>query len=317
MRYRLAAGLAASLALSCAVLPPPTPPAFRTAASCAECHPAIAEQWRASAHAQCWRNPRIRAASRDFERQECRACHSPEPVLMHDLSQRPVYRPHDQDESVSCVSCHQTAHGMASPRACDASAPCGPVLDRRLASVEACGTCHDVTHDCVKEWRGTTFERKGVDCKACHMPESVIEVTKGQAPRPARSHAFPGWRDPAMLASAARGSLAVRDGKAVVTVENLCGHKLPGEFRSRELHVVILQLKGEEVLKEDRTVLKRPERFETGEDTRLRPEETRAFEAALAEGAERVEARLIYKDVPGLMDRDGTELGRWEAEAGR
>ena len=60
-------------------------------AACGPCHQDVFEQWSLSLHHGAWTNANVRQATDDFRKEECRACHSPMPVLATGLDRRPDF----------------------------------------------------------------------------------------------------------------------------------------------------------------------------------------------------------------------------------
>ncbi len=296
---------------------------FISSMRCGECHSSIYDEWFQSAHAHAWQNPHIRAASLDFTLVQCRVCHSAEPILLTGPGALPVFRPHHEEESIGCLTCHGLERGVAAARAgADRSAFCRPRQDPRIASVELCGSCHNVTHFVVDEWRDSPFARRGIDCASCHMPEVLRPAIDGRAALPGHSHLFPGHRDKMFLKSAIAWEARFDKGppaRLEVAVENRAGHNFPGEFPDREFHIVAeFALPGDDV-HVSRTILKPPprsarslSRAERAElDNRLRPAERRPFFFDIPAFAAGVRVRLIYKRFPTLYDGEGDLLGEW------
>lgn len=289
---------------------------FMSSSRCGECHAEVYQEWRASAHGTAWHNPAIRAATRDFSRTECRMCHSAEPILVTGPGKLPVFRPHHEEESIGCLTCHGLPEGgVASASLTDLRAFCRPRAAPGLRGMDLCGSCHNVTHFVVDEWRASPFPARGVDCNSCHMPE--VERTDGGK---GRSHAFPGCRDKLFLKGAIEWEVRRAAGRLAVEIENRAGHQFPGEFPDREFHIVATFTgEGEDQVRVERTILKPPPRsarsLSASEreklDNRLRPLERRAFFFDLPEWTSGAEVQLIYKRFPALLDGEADLLGEW------
>jgi len=153
-----------------------TPPAAR----CGECHDAIAEEWRASAHAAAFVSPLFRAASADAEFERCVPCHAPGALLF--APGRPAARAALREEGVHCLACHLDARcpgaiespspdpaefAMAGPYPATGLVQPHPIVvrpdDHRSAAF--CGRCHEGTY---AEWQRA--EGRKPTCQECHMP---------------------------------------------------------------------------------------------------------------------------------------------------
>src|SRR5262245_7215228 len=141
-----------------------------SAEACGGCHAVELAEWSASLHGRAWTNTNARAATKDFTKVECRACHSPLPVLVSGLTDPPDYRDFNQEDGVHCLSCHGLEDGVAAARTIE-GAPCHPRADPRLLSADHCYPCHQPTHHAFDEYRVSRAFAEGTRCQDCHMRE--------------------------------------------------------------------------------------------------------------------------------------------------
>ncbi|MBK8098768.1 MAG: hypothetical protein IPK26_16770 [Planctomycetes bacterium] len=286
----------------------PEPPAHTridlpSLAACGSCHLRQYEEWAQSLHHGAWTNDNVRAATRNFEREECRCCHSPMPVLPHSLVERPPFRDFNHDDGVHCLSCHGLADGVAATRDIP-DAPCRPRADARLQQAELCQPCHEPTHQAFAEYRLSAAFADGVRCADCHMPER--EDGSG------RSHGPHGGLNAAFVRKALRWSCAIADGELVVTLRNKTGHKFPGEIPSRSF-VLQVELPGREPIRE---LLRRPHKGEDRADNRLLPDEERVLRFPLGDGvaAADVLVRFLFLPLPMTPIEQAFVLGEWRGD---
>jgi len=230
----------------------PTPPVSpglqgRSAAECARCHPAVAEEWRSSRMAGSWS---VASFQTDWAAKGglpfCLDCHAPLeaqqdtlvdgvwwPLPLQLVSRaNPDFDPALQAEGVTCVACHALADGViATGRS--VAAPHATRTDPSLAT--RCVRCHQSPEvalhplarpmfDTVGEharWQAATGATEG--CVDCHLPA----VTRADG-RVGRRHTFRGGWDPEMLSRAVSLSAATREGDTwSVRVTNTSGHGFP------------------------------------------------------------------------------------------
>lgn len=266
--------------------------------ACGGCHARELAEWATSLHARAWTNANIRAATNDFEQVECRACHSPLPVLPTGLDEPPDYRDFNQEEGVLCLACHGLADGVAGARTL-ADAPCRPRAEPRLASAELCWPCHEPTHQAFQEYRTSKAFAAGKRCQDCHMP-----------PRPGGGGHFHGERggfNEAFVKSALGWEASVQARELVLVLENRTGHKFPGEVSSRSFLVRVF-FPGQEPLD---LQLRKPHKGEAREDDRLKPDERRTLRFPLPAGANTVRVELCFLPLPLLPPEQGFLLGEW------
>jgi nitrate/TMAO reductase-like tetraheme cytochrome c subunit len=266
-------------------------------AACGSCHQRVYEEWSRTLHARAWTNENVRQATRNFEIERCRACHSPQPVLETGLDREPDFRDFNREDGVHCLSCHGLADGVAARRTIQ-GAPCRPRETPALLMADMCFPCHQPTHGAFDEYRTSSAFRDGVRCADCHMPERADG---------GYSHGPNGGFNPEFVKRALFWSASVEDGELRVELENRCGHKFPGEIPSRSFHVHVAFDVGE-----PRTVLlRKPHKGEKREDDRLLPDETRTLRFPVPEGAASAEVRLLFRPLPLLPESQAFVLGEW------
>lgn len=267
-------------------------------AACGPCHEDVFEQWSLSLHHGAWTNANVRQATDDFRKEECRACHSPMPVLATGLDRRPDFRDFNREDGVHCLSCHGLPEGVAATRTIE-GAPCRPILEPRLSSAELCYPCHEPTHQAFQEYRQSKAAAAGIRCMDCHMP-------RDEAGR--RSHGPHGGMNPDFVKKAIRWECRMVEGAVEVELRNKTGHKFPGEIPSRSFVVTVRFDRGEPA----RALLRRPHKQEDREDNRLAPDEVRVLRFELPRGATQATVTLLFKPLPLLPENQAFEIGRWE-----
>lgn len=269
-------------------------------AACGTCHQREYEEWAQSLHHGAWTNANVRSATNDFAMAECRACHSPMPVLVSGLGDRPEYRAFNREDGVHCLSCHGLDDGVAAARDLP-DAPCRPRRDPRLQQAELCYPCHEPTHQAFTEYRTSVAFADGVRCADCHMPER--DDGSGH------SHGPHGGMNAEFVRKALRWSCAIEGGEVVVTLQNRTGHKFPGEIPSRAF-VLAVDVAGAEPVRE---LLRRPYKGEDRADNRLTPDERRVLRYPLPAGTAPgdVRVRLLFQPLPLLPIEASFVLGDW------
>ena len=149
----------------------------RDPASCATCHEAIAEEWRASFHRVAYSDVTFQASlalENERDRAFCVACHGPH----RETTESP--------SGIECLDCH--AHAHAAAPAHDTSSGCAP--------------CHEFTFPGRTERMQSTLSEHAAShpgsttCVSCHMP-----LRDGH-----RDHRFTGGHDARSVAAAVRVS---------------------------------------------------------------------------------------------------------------
>lgn len=307
-------GAGGIVALVSILKPPPTPDAVEiySSAQCLECHAGVAEEWRESHHAFAFENPEVRKLSKDFENQECIACHAPRPVLGFEPGERVLARASDRAMGVDCLACHGLPGGGVgtenlNPRS---DAPCRPEPVARMASVEHCASCHN-QHFTVDQWQQAPEHLKGDGCLDCHMPTAFRE-----GGRRGRNHSFRAAHDLEALQAAVslRGGWAAQ-GPWLELENDGAGHNFPTDERSRaaDLQVRWAVGKGERPWSDWQHLhrFRDPYRDETDlTNTQLPSGEVWRQEFSAPDSAQRGEVRLLYRTNPFQADSDAMELYR-------
>jgi len=190
-------------------------------------------------HREAWVDPVFQKAYAIETQAFCRGCHAPEA----DADMGP-------DEGakavgVGCTTCHVQGDRVVGARSVakgtDPASPHAVFGDARLATREACGSCHQfdfpgenvIMQDTMREHARSSFA--SVECQSCHMP--VVAPKNGE--RAHRSHAFAVIKNPAMIRRAATVSARRAEGRSVeVTIEATgAGHSFPTGDMFRRLEV--------------------------------------------------------------------------------
>lgn len=279
-------------------------------AACGGCHQAVWTEWSQSLHARAWDNPNVLAATQNFERKQCRNCHSPLPMYETGLNEGPGYRDYLQTDGVHCLSCHGLEDGVAAARTIP-DAPCRPRHTPSFLEAQSCFPCHQPTHQAFDEYALSKAKAKGTTCADCHMPE-VERAGKGGV-REGRSHGPHGGYNEAFVRRAVNWKVDVVEGERALAVElqNRTGHKFPGEIPSRSFQVRVSYGEGVEP---DVILLRRPFRGEERADNRLAPDETRILRFEPPPGTREVLVELLFSPLPLLPLEQQFVIGRWTSE---
>lgn len=283
----------------------PKPPAAQQA--CAKCHPAVHQQWLASAHAQSLTHlhlTTIDPASRQAKAVDfgelrgigCHECHPP-PLPAAERAGRP---------------------SGPSPVSLPADAPrgsCALKRSRPADTAELCAPCHRHPYRQWRAWRAGDQPRRAIwppgqlelhfrgdrrGCADCHMPPGRTPTGPGGR----RDHGWAARRDHRLLAGGidVRAEAEAVDGaadkpgrSARFVLTNLAGHDYPTGTRRRAVRLIVDRGAGAPVvlatLSPDRAG-RRPDRF----DPPLRPGEQRglSWAAPPAAGTAPISYRLVY-----------------------
>jgi hypothetical protein len=235
---------------------------------CAACHPAAAAEFARSAMARAAATFTFLAERRHSGDDDgCFDCHAPQ-----------------GGSGVACGDCHAGIHSGI----------------ERGSATAACVRCHDAPgENTVRSHAVSPAARRGEGCITCHG-----------ARRGGFSHEFVGATGPGALAGVAvlRGSRRIDANGATVVfrVSHRAGHALPGGTTGRSVWLVAVGRNRDrkEVWRE--TARFGWERDDTGNwrDRTLWPGKNAIVEFGRADrqGADEVEAWLVYRFRPGLLD---------------
>ena len=214
---------------------------------CLRCHEAIGVEWRQSTHATAWQDEHYQEALKGVEREKtCHGCHIPAPLSLGAPGARPRPRSENLHLGVDCVSCHLAADGesVLGPRGVETEAHATELsaLFATFGDSALCVGCHHTTIGPVigvaKDFVATGQHKRGLSCVDCHMPvvtrpSANLEDGTPLATRPRRSHRMATPRDPLFLRRAFFLDAKVVSDAAVLTIENECGHLVPGLLERR------------------------------------------------------------------------------------
>ncbi|GAV20315.1 hypothetical protein MMIC_P1280 [Mariprofundus micogutta] len=187
---------------------------------------------------------------------------------------------------VSCAVCHVRGMQRFGPPPKNSGAigkVKGPVhggftATKAFESSQFCASCHQFPQsmaingkpleNTVTEWKKSSFEKKGVTCQQCHMPD--------------RKHEFRGIHDPEMVAKGLRFKLVQDKKSAALTMTSIwIGHAFP-TYVTPKVIVLADALDGRGIsLRQWQWEIIREIEYDNGwqekRDTRLMPGESREF----------------------------------------
>jgi len=267
--------------------------------TCGECHAGVLAEWAGSGHASAYTSEVLHAEAIKFGGLgNCVACHVPQPMLQTE-GKPPPARTHELDHGVDCTACHALAGGRVAAAATNDAAPCRPLATPALRHADTCGRCHRAVHD---DWSSQDAQLRAKDCVDCHMPHT------DRAGRRGRFHGQRPSRDPAMLASALKLTLSVKQGVLRAVVGNTTAHNVPGErhFRLLDIEVEVRDAAGV-VTYRDRVSIKgvTPFRGERKED-KIAPASSVVYPWKLTEAAGTAVVRVLYRLYPHTPESDMT-----------
>lgn len=237
---------------------------------CGNCHRAIAEGWKKSAHADAMESrlfqEALRKAGEDYgaeARKVCLGCHAPLAVKLGDLD---LVRKTSW-EGVTCDFCHSIREvdmTGTNPRArVEISAvKSGPSKDsvspahetaysKVHTESETCAVCHEYKNaggfpvvTTYSEWKGGPSGEAGVPCQACHMylvqGRVVDPRVRRDSSHEVNLHEIPGSHSIAQLNRALKAQMAIRrDGDTLRVTIRLtnegAGHALPTGSPMRQI----------------------------------------------------------------------------------
>ncbi len=195
-----------------------TPDGLETlrAAECGECHSAIYEEWKTTAHALALEDLQFQAEWRkDDNLWLCLNCHTPlenqlERIvtgLKNGDFRSPVAHPNDRfdatlrDEGITCAACHVRDGTILGPGLAE-DAPHPVASGAGLLSQQMCEGCHNVQEQLSEtlictfatgdEWRASGLAEEGKGCIDCHMPAVMRPLVEGGDVRPGHEHTWMG-----------------------------------------------------------------------------------------------------------------------------
>ena len=281
---------------------------FTSSMQCQECHSGVYDEWQASAHANSWINPDVRALSNDFSNTDCIDCHAPRPIFETGVGKRVLPRTARRSEGVDCIACHILPDGQIAGGIDDARAACRPVARRELTQEKFCAVCHD-QHQTVQQWASSRYAEQGIGCLDCHMPYRSEDPAQG------RDHRCLGGHDLDMV----KRAVEIRGARAgdgwVIEVENVgAGHSFPTDERSRAADLFWRPLAAEGATPAPWQQFYRfrsPYRHEVGiVDNLLLVHETRAIPLEDEGAGGAVEVALFYKLSPYYEDPENPDPER-------
>jgi hypothetical protein len=228
---------------------------------CGECHGALEDEWRESAHRRAEISPAYVAMSGRAHDDTCQTCHAP--IARFVGADSPM-----RGEGVTCDACHAmraadaTKTGGTFTLELGDNTKYGPLCDAKNhyfhkvkcsplhGQARQCGACHLLWRPIdggaplpvfteYEEWAASSFGGIGVECQDCHMPGTAGELAVGAGKRPAVSHhGFMGSTD--LRKRAVDWSVVVSgDDRAIhaaVTLKNVgAGHSIPTGIPGRRL----------------------------------------------------------------------------------
>lgn len=213
-----------------------TAPKWRTAATCASCHPDQAAEWQHSRHGKAWTNAIFQREYKQQPLDWCVHCHAPLKSQFDEVRRGGGAL---ADEGVTCAVCHVRGDKLLARRKHPAS-PHDTEVRADFGGPEFCAGCHQFNfplfgkdgqvsgysafpmQNTVAQFRAHVVTRgadKEARCGDCHA-------------RSRSGHSFPGAHDPGMLQKALAYSLCRSgsgdSGELVVTLRNQgAGHNVP------------------------------------------------------------------------------------------
>ncbi len=255
---------------------------------CGECHRAIQEGWKRSAHSTAMESRLFQDALRQAEselggasRRVCLSCHAPLAVEVGDLG---LVRKASW-EGVTCDYCHsirEVSLAGANPKArieltLVKSGPSknslSPVHGTAYSNVHttslACAPCHEYRNalgfpvlTTYSEWKESTYGKNGGDCQSCHMyavEGDIVDPRVGPSSQSTLNvHEMPGGRSVDQLNKAVGVQLtASRNGNELdvsVRLRNQgAGHAVPTGSPLRQMILEVrVELAGGKNLVEER-----------------------------------------------------------------
>ncbi|MCS7223637.1 MAG: hypothetical protein NZ959_03605 [Armatimonadetes bacterium] len=281
---------------------------------CQVCHRTEAAQWAESRHAKAWVSETFAQSTNNRTQKDCLSCHAPEKILVTGWGKDPVLRADDREHGIDCVACHEDADGAHHGTLGTQTEDHPVVKNEKFGSVEMCGTCH-AKFGTVDELKASQWASDPKACVTCHMPEEKRPIAiSASGPTPVRSahaHDFRG-AEPKMFQEGIDVDLKVEGNILMVTlVSKKVGHNFPtGAPFVIALVDVKVQDGGQTVLTHQ--TLFADDRDRGGQDTRLKPHETRTIKVNLQGKKGEATVRILHKYLRELPDDKATVL--WEGK---
>ncbi len=300
---------------------------------CGECHGALEDQWRGSAHARSEISAAYVAMAGRAHDEGCQSCHAP--IARFVAADSPM-----RGEGVTCDACHAMRDadvkksGGGFTLELEDNTKYGPLCDAKNhyfhkvkcsplhGEARQCGACHLLWRPIdggepipvfteYEEWAASNFGGIGVVCQDCHMPGRAGELAVGAGKRPAVSHhGFMGVSD---LRGRAVGWSATISGDgqaihAVVTLKNVgAGHSIPTGIPGRRLVLRARVVEGERVESEAERIYARIVVDETGAEVPFYGAVRVASDNRLAAGGSRTETFDLAASGPGRLELEVVE----------
>lgn len=131
---------------------------------CRECHTAIYDEWRLSAHSRAYTNEFYRSITNEYRISVCISCHSPANAFSQEIMRREA----NPEEGVHCQTCHLRNGMLQGPVEKQLPFDIHPIMEKNMDYLKSslCGNCHKKTFE---EYRDSGEKNK--TCQDCHMPE--------------------------------------------------------------------------------------------------------------------------------------------------
>jgi cytochrome c554/c'-like protein len=237
---------------------------------CGDCHRAIHEAWKESAHSEAMESrlfqdslQRVKSDFGEQARRSCLGCHAPLAVESGDfaLKQKTSW------EGVTCDYCHSVrsvATDLPNPKATlELSLVKSGPLEESVSgahntmyspvhtSSAICAPCHQYRNPLgldvlttYREWEQSRYAKENVQCQTCHMGQTEGDVVDPRVERSTGAkinlHAMPGSHSLTQLTKAVRVRLTTvrKDGlmEGSIEVANVgAGHYMPTGSPARKL----------------------------------------------------------------------------------
>jgi hypothetical protein len=249
------------------------------AADCGSCHLLQFQEWSNSAHAHSFQNVSFQESFHDGGGEECLACHATLEIRQGNTEPRSF----NQEEGVTCISCHLSEGKMHGPHPASALLHPHPVVaeDDFYLRVELCASCHSETYD---EYQRLAKRQEVPSCLACHAAPRQRTASQGtnffsralvsfEEEVATRSHdislaAMP--PESALLPLVLHALHHTAEGATgEINITNNLAHNLPtGTFGSKKIRMELRFVQGDKVLAEATRLI-------SDEQTALMPGETR------------------------------------------